>query len=298
MSALLPQPHYTNALEPPLKWHGGKYYLAKWIISKMPRHLTYCEPFAGGLQVLLHRTLPEVRSNDCNSPGQSHADRRGVAEVVNDIYGLLTNFWEVLANLDLFDEFVRRVTSTPFSQPRSQQATAGLDDPNPVVRAVNFFVWCRQSRSGQCKEFATLTKNRTRGGRNEQANAYLNAVDGLYAVHERLRGVVVLNQDAIKTIRQLDAPDTLFYLDPPYGLETRTTPEVYEYEMTVAQHEELLQAIKDVQGKVMLSGYRNELYDTELAGWVRHDKEIDNKVAGGPTKRRMIESLWCNFPSS
>lgn len=45
----------------------------------------------------------------------------------------------------------------------------------------------------------------------------------------------------------------------------------------------------------MLSGYPNSLYDQELAGRRREDFAIDNKAAGGETKRQMTESLWMNF---
>ena len=46
----------TNAgdrIVPPLKWHGGKNYLARIIVEMMPSHIHYVEPFAGGLAVLL-----------------------------------------------------------------------------------------------------------------------------------------------------------------------------------------------------------------------------------------------------
>ena len=43
----------SNRLAQPLKWWGGKHYLAKKIIELMPRHLHYVEPYAGGLAVLL-----------------------------------------------------------------------------------------------------------------------------------------------------------------------------------------------------------------------------------------------------
>ena len=65
--------------------------------------------------------------------------------------------------------------------------------------------------------------------------------------------------------------------------------------MTENDHRELLAVIKQCQGKVMLSGYPNPLYDGELAGWRRQDFLIDNKAAGGKTKREMTESLWMNF---
>ena len=39
----------------PLKWWGGKHYLAPKIIALMPPHLHYVEPYAGGLAVLLEK---------------------------------------------------------------------------------------------------------------------------------------------------------------------------------------------------------------------------------------------------
>ena len=57
----------------------------------------------------------------------------------------------------------------------------------------------------------------------------------------------------------------------------------------------MLETIKQCKGSVMLSGYPNELYDQTLSGWTRYDRKIDNKVSGGKTKRKMTESLWCNY---
>jgi DNA adenine methylase len=110
-----------------------------------------------------------------------------------------------------------------------------------------------------------------------------------------LRRVVVLNRHAIDVIRQQDGDATLFYLDPPYRHETRASTKKYHYEMTDQDHWELLAAIKKCRGKVMLSGYPNRLYDGELIGWRREDFSIDNKTAGGKTKRQMTECVWMNF---
>jgi site-specific DNA-adenine methylase len=43
----------NGKLTPPLKWHGGKHYLATKIMALMPPHLHYVEPYAGWLAVLL-----------------------------------------------------------------------------------------------------------------------------------------------------------------------------------------------------------------------------------------------------
>ena len=143
----------------PLKWWGGKHYLAKDFIAIMPRHLHYIEPYAGGLAVLLEKD-PFDKSKFWGSKGYE----QGVSEVVNDINRELTNFWQVLQREDTFAAFRRRIEATPFSQVEwrnaeaRQHPVADLD----VEAAVAFFVRCRQSRAGGFNAFATLSRNRTR----------------------------------------------------------------------------------------------------------------------------------------
>jgi DNA adenine methylase len=100
----------------------------------------------------------------------------------------------------------------------------------------------------------------------------------------------------LDVIRQQDGPQTLFYLDPPYLHETRSTTKEYgEHEMNEEAHAELLNAINNCKGNVMISGYRSELYDDWLGGWTRHDFDLPNNAAAGKTKERETEVLWCNF---
>jgi DNA adenine methylase len=263
-------------VSPPLKWHGGKHYLARKIVSLMPGHLHYVEPFAGGLSVLLAK-----------DPG-------GVSEVVNDLDGRLTNFWRVIQDEASFARFRRILEAVPFSEVEWQGAARGQSG-DPVERAVRFFVLCRQSLAGRMGSFAPLSRTRVRRGMNEQASSWLSAVDGLPAAHARLRRVVVLNRDALDVIRQEDGPDTLFYLDPPYLGETRASDKVYAQEMTAEQHGELLTAVRLCRGRVMLSGYGSELYDGALRDWTRHEFAVPNHAAGGKRKRLMVEVVWCNF---
>jgi DNA adenine methylase len=164
-----------------------------------------------------------------------------------------------------------------------------------VRQAAAFFVVCRQSLAGRMKGFASLSRNRTRRRMNEQASAWITAVEGLPAVHARLRRVVVLCRPAVEVLRSQDGPATLFYLDPPYLEETRSVPDVYGFEMSRAGHCELLELIRTVRGKVMLSGYPSGLYDSSLADWNRHIFDLPNNAAAGKSKERETEVLWCNF---
>lgn len=283
-------------LRQPLKWHGGKHYLARKILELMPDHVHYVEPFFGGGSVLLQK------------------ESEGVSEVVNDVHLELTNFWRVLQNAAAFQEFSQAVSLIPFSQIEWESAKKRVEeriaawngrmggDPDLVVdttpdpvRAVDFFVVARQSRAGKMDSFATMSRNRTRRLMNEQAASWIGAVEGLPAVAERLRRVVIFCKDAAKLIKSEDGPNTLFYLDPPYLHETRITTADYDFEMSVPQHERLLDVLLACEGKILLSGYPSDLYNRRLADWRIVDVPIDNKASSAKSKPRMIERIWMNY---
>lgn len=267
----------------PIKWHGGKHYLAQRIIELMPPrdgarpwHL-YREPFAGGLSVLLQ------------------LDPEGLSEAVNDLNRDLTAFWNTIQDPSRFVQFQRWVEATPFSEIEWEVAnTVGAF--SETQRAFLFFVRARQSRQGLMKDFATPTC-RLRRGMNENVSAWLSAVDGLPDVHARLRRVEIRCMDAIDFIQQYDDPAAVFYCDPPYLHETRTVTDAYEHEMTEEQHECLLATLSTLKGRFLLSGYRSKLYDVwaKRRDWRRVEFPIDNKSGSGKTKQRRIECVWMNY---
>jgi DNA adenine methylase len=274
----------SSKLATPLKTHGGKHYLASKIVPLMPAHKHYCEPFAGGLSVLLAK------------------DHAGISECVNDISGPLTAFWQTLMNPELFADFLRKVQGMPVSEELFQNADDCLyawpeNKVDTVTLAVAFFVVARQSLAGRGKDFAPLSKTRTRRGMNEQASAWLTAIEGLPAVHQRMQRVVVLNRCALEVIKTQDSYGTLFYLDPPYLPSTRSARKVYQYEMSEGDHLTLLNVLTTIKGRFLLSGYRSDLYDDHTAahGWNWVDFKVPNNSAGGKKKRRMVERVWMNF---
>ena len=284
----------TATIDTPLKWHGGKHYFAKRILELAPPRVQkpnapepddpgychYVEPFAGGLAVLL-----------ANDP-------EGISEVVTDANRELVNFWEVLSNEGDFAEMQRILVATPFCEcAYARAAYQWWQSESRSDTAARFFIRCRQSMSGRMKGFAPLTRNRTRRGMNEQASAWMNAVDGLPEVHARLRRVVILNRDALEVIRKQDGKRTWFYCDPPYLHDTRATTGEYAHEMTDAQHEELLETLAGIDGRFTLSGYPSDLYARaeKRHGWRRVDIDAPNNAAGGKSKRRMVECLWMNY---
>lgn len=267
----------------PLKWHGGKHYLAKQLIAMMPDQSTYThyiEPYAGSLAVLFAR----------NPIG---------SEIVNDLHGALTNFWRVLQSEEQAGCLIRILECMPFSEAeylmtKGKHLLIG-DGTSDVRFAADFFVACRQSMSGRMKNFAPVYPNRLRRGMHEGVSAWLTAVAGLPEVHQRLRRVAVYNRDALDIIRQHDTPHTLFYLDPPYHIDTRVTPDVYAHEMTPTQHIALLSVLTTLKGRFLLSGYACAVYDSCAAdcGWKRTEIDVPNR--SGDSSNRAIECVWRNY---
>jgi DNA adenine methylase len=263
-------------LRPPFKRHGGKYYLAPWIVPLMPYHRIYVEPFVGSGSVLLAKP-PAGR------------------EVAGDLDEWLVGCWRVLqadpagllavlADVEYTQEDFRLAVGT---------IEARAVEPDSPLGARAFLVRNRFSRGGLGKSFARST--RLRGGRNEQVNSWATIRAQLPAIAARVRGVEFRRQAAPGLVREFDGPDTLTYLDPPYLPDTRTVRQAYDHEMTRADHRDLLDLAIGCRGRVMISGYPDDLYDGLLAGWRCHRRGMPNHSGQGKSKGRRTECLWCNF---
>lgn len=265
----------------PLKWYGGKQRLAVWIIEHFPDrdvYTRYSEAFAGGLGVLFKH------------------DPNGKSETVNDINRELTNFWQVLQCPEMSKDLIRRLSFTALSEIEWEQAYMADGHVSKVDRACNFFIRYRQSFNGRGGEFCFPTKRC--GHMNENVSSWLSAVDGLPFFHERLRRVEIRNMAGIDFIRKYDHPNVLHYVDPPYLPSARVRKAAYEYEMSEQQHIELLDCLANISGRVLLSGYRSDLYDsflTEKRGFRSVEKTVGNAASRQKKKPKMKEVLWMNY---
>jgi DNA adenine methylase len=265
--------------------------MAADIRKLFPKHTRYVEPFFGSGAVMLA------------------GDGEGVAEYANDLDGELTNFWRTLQHANLFHDFHRLVDCCGMSKIEFANAKAKMEQlasmwPDAripagverVKRAAWFFIQNRQSRQALGRDFATPT-SRLRRNMNEQVSAWLTAVEGLPEFHARLKRVEIWGDQAAIVIKKLDSAETLFYCDPPYVHETRSTTGEYKHEMTKADHIELLNVLAGIKGKFVLSGYRCDLYDDFARPriWRRKDFDLPNNASSAGTKERKIECCWMNY---
>ena len=259
---------------PLLRYHGGKWLIAPWIISFIPRHLTYVEPYGGGASVLLRK-------------GRSHE------EIYNDLDGDIVNLFRVAR--DNGEELKRQIILSPYSREEYLLAYKPTDDP--IERARRTIVRAFQGRAptgatGKISEegsIATGFRASSQGCGKTPARVWASYPDTFNAVIERLRGVVIENRDAIEVIDQHDSVSTFFYIDPPYLFSVRDTGTDYRYEMTDEEHIRLARKLHEVEGSVILSGYHSDLYNDLYKGWIVKEKLTYSD--GDKTKPRK-EVLW------
>lgn len=266
-----------SQLRPPVKWHGGKYYLARWIAAQFPEHHTYVEPFGGAASVLLNKAPARV-------------------EVYNDLDSRITNLFEVLR--DNGEELRRSLTLTPYSEVEFQKSeSVSKVSSSPVERARRDFVRWRLSLGGRRESFS-FTAHRVRRGMADIVSGYLSAIDEqLPLIIERLRRVQIMCRPALEVIAYWDRGDTLIYCDPPYVHETRHggSRDIYGVEMSEQDHRELATCLNGCKANVILSGYPSQLYGELYRGWRILSRDIPNHAAGGRSKRRQQEMLWLNW---
>lgn len=261
----------ATVTRPALRYYGGKWRIAPWIIQHLPPHQCYVEPFAGGASVLLRKPPAPL-------------------EVANDRDGDVINFFRVLRERP--DELVRLLDLTPWS--RGELYACYLPSDDPVERARRYYVRSMQGWfGGTRKEWQGWRFQKQQvGGRSTIAS--WGSFEHLYAAAQRLKSVQFDCDDALKVIPRFDTPATLFYVDPPYPRKTRSARwgnDGYRYEMSDDDHRALAEALKGVAGAVLISSYLSPLYEELYAGWRRVERVA---MTGGKVKTFAREVLWLN----
>ena len=262
---------------PVLRWHGGKWRLAPWIIEHFPPHRLYVEPFGGAASVLLRKP-------------------RSYGEVYNDLDDGVVNLFRVLRSERACD-LIAALRLTPFARAEFETSYAAVDDELELARRLVVRSFMGFGSDGHNAKVRTgFRANCNRSG-TTPAHDWRNYPDALATVIERLRGVVIESRDAQGCMEQHDGPETLHYVDPPYMPETRSDKSrksgeryhAYAHEMDATDHARLLAFLAGLAGAVVLSAYPSALYDKTLVGWQCVERAA---LADGAHPR--VEVLWIN----
>ena len=260
---------------PVMRYHGGKFRLAEWIMGFFPDHDTYVEPFGGAGSVLMRKP-------------------RSPAEVYNDLDDEVVNVFRVLRDPVRARRLKEVCTLTPYARSEFVGTYESSADPVEQARRTIF-------RAAAGFGSAGATKGRT-GFRSYSkpdrsvtpAMDWASYPEVVSTFCERLRGVTIESGDAVDVIDRHDAPGTLFFVDPPYMHETRAMSgnRTYRHEMTEQEHATLLDRLMQVEGFVVLSGYPTETYEQALTGWKCFSRAAS--ISGNRGTVLRTECVWIN----
>lgn len=261
-------------MRPPFPYLGGKMLLAEQIVSLLPAHDHYVEPFAGSLSVLL-------------------AKPRSPMETVNDLDGDLMTFWRVLRERP--EELARLCALTPHS--RAEHAAAyDLDACGEMERARRVWVQLTQGRAGVRSRTGWRHYVNPAGSSASMPDYLAGYVGRIAPAAGRLAGVSLEARPALEVIASYGRdPRVLLFVDPPYLGATRRSGGYLHDMPGEAEHRELAETLHACRAAVVLSGYPSDLYDRDLyAGWDRHTFAASTGQGGAWEAR--TEVVWSNRP--
>lgn len=252
------------------------------LLGKIPKHHAYVEVFGGSGALLF-------------------AKEQSAVEVYNDVDSGLVDFFKLLQCPFEFERFYNRVKLTLFSREMfDEYRHSWKDQADRIERVYQWYVVVRQSFSGIFGSSWRPSKV------NNVSVPYYKEMERLPEIVQRVQHAHIEHLDWSKLLDMYDDESTFFYMDPPYVHSTRVAG-AYTHEMTDDDHKKLIEKIRKIKGKVMLSGYANSIYDElQPPEWRREDFEATlwalgrtkaNKTQGegGLDGKTRTETIWCNY---
>ncbi|GCE06129.1 DNA adenine methylase [Dictyobacter aurantiacus] len=263
----------------PFAWYGGKSALVPTLLSLLPTHQVYCEVFGGSGALLFGKSPSPI-------------------EIFNDVDSGVVNFFRVLRNPQQAEALQALLQLTPYAREEYYDCLRGWQEaPDPVEKARQWYCAVMQSMNGSIR--ATGWSSSKKPGSNP-AQKWSNHTRHLKQFAHRLSKVQIDHRDFEQVIQAYDGPETCFYLDPPYLVETRKKAQCYTYEMSTADHQRLLACIQQVKGMVILSGYEHPLYKEALTGWDCKKVTVSCSAENRSSKQEILpqtmrnECIWRN----
>ena len=248
-----------------LKYPGGKWRIADWIISHFPPHKVYLEPFFGSGACFFNKMPAYI-------------------ETINDLDGDIVNLFQVCRESP--QELAQLINLTPFARKEFEDCYEKSD--NPIEQARRTLVRYHQS-FGTSNSSKRSWRNVQQAGGPRCATMWNDLPEIIISICKRLKNAQIENKNATELISRYNDSETLIYCDPPYLRSIRKN-NIYAVEMDDKAHIELLSVLKQSQSKIILSGYDNELYNSELKDWFTDEKETTAQFG-----LQRTEKMWMNY---
>ena len=257
-------------MKSPIKYYGGKSYMTNIIIDQFPKEYEiYVEGFGGGASILFQKEKTSL-------------------EVYNDLGENVYSLFKVLSDKEMFERLKEKLDLTYYSEELRKEFKEDLKrtDLSLEDRAYKFIFVNRTSFNGVGGFSTTMLVRRNM---SKSCSDYLSMIDKLPEIHNRLSSVIIEHKDIFELIDKYDKENVFMYLDPPYVKETRLSNQTYECEMSNEQHKQLCERLLTFKGKILLSGYDNDIYSILDSKFTKLSFQSPNSGSNA------IETLWKNY---
>lgn len=239
------------------------------IISHFPdTYEVYVEGFGGGASVLFQKEKTDL-------------------EVYNDLGENVYSLFKVLSDKDMFQRLKEKLDLTYYSEELRNEYKQDLKTNLSLEDRAYKFIFVNRSSFNGVGGFSTTML--ARRNMSKSTSDYLSMIDKLPEIHNRLSSVIIEHKDIFDLLDKYDNEKTFMYLDPPYVKSTRLSNQTYEVEMTNEEHIKLCERLLNFKGKILLSGYDNEIYKILDSKFTKFEFKSPN------SKSEAIECLWKNY---
>lgn len=262
-------------------YYGGKFNkIGKFIAEILPKHRHYVETCGGMAGVLMIK-------------------EPSFCEVYNDIDNNLVTLFEVVRDPEACKKLTELLHLTPYSREEWRRCQRSFrTETDKIEKARKVYVTLSMGFLGSLGN-----KSFSYGGtkyESSPARTFFNGLKSLPVIQNRIKNIIIENQDCLVIAKKWDSKDTLFYWDNPYLKATRKTFNDYANEMTDVQHQNSLDFITQCKAKVIMSGYNHSMYVDALENGNFHRIDLDTFSRGAMSNGKGLdakrtECLWVNY---
>ena len=242
-------------MKSPINRMGGKSRLRKKIISKIPEHICYLEPFFGAAWVYFSKEKFKV-------------------EVINYIDGDIANLFRIMKEHTL--EFERLLQYEIISRDKfNEYKNLNLAYLTDIQRAVILYLISNSFAS------KGISFGYTAIGKPQQKLF----IENILEIRERLKNTIIENKDILDIVKRYERETTFFFLDPPY---INTTG--YKDKFTIEDHKRLRDELKQVKGKFLLT-----VNDCKESRRIYKDFNIEEVNVSYSISRERVKIMECSL---
>lgn len=276
-----------------VKWQGSKNKQAKNIIPIIDsiERLQYVEPFGGAGAIFLNKKIEKYEIyNDLNFLFSNlfrvvrSRDGARQLQTLSNVFPMSREFWKELRGICIAEIQGDKIKRDEMIK------KANLSDFSPEVVLAWSFFYCQNTGFGG-NFFLSYGGGEkiTESSSSFCAITYKNKCSFIQEFSQRFKNVQIENIDAFDCLKKYEAPETLFYIDPPYDVECSKD---YKTNWDVKKSQQLVNKLKTIDASVVLSCYDSNIYQ-ELFDFGYKRKQFDALMSVCKTKReKRIETVY------